>query len=345
MTTLVTGSTGPVGAPLVRLLAEQGARPRVLLPPGPPGAAARRLLAGVPCEQVEGAVTDLRSLRPALRGVTHVVHAEELLRLSPAARPALQRVNVEGTRNVVRAALEAGVRRLVHVSSAATVGPGTRAAPATEDSPYELPGDNPYAQSKRQAEQVALAAGAEGLEVVVANPGLVVGGADAGHASSVLLLAVARGWLPFSPPGSLNAVAARDVAQGLLLLRDRGVPGRRYLLGGENLSWRALLTLCAEEAGVPPPRLPLPEALLRAVGQAGDLGARLAPAALGRVSSAALRVLWLRPVLSSARAQAELGYTPGPLRHGVREAYRWLQQEGDLPRTRALTPRGALGAH
>ena len=141
MRTLVTGATGLIGANLVRRLARDGARVRVLLPPG----ADRRALAGVDVEAVPGDVRDAHSLAKAMLGMARVYHAAGRIRFDDAGRLLLWSINVEGTRQVLQAARSAGVERLVHVSSSVAVGAGPLNAPATEDSAFPSKGGTPYA--------------------------------------------------------------------------------------------------------------------------------------------------------------------------------------------------------
>lgn len=337
MATLLTGASGLLGANLAHRLCSRGGRPRLLLRTR----SDRRGLHGLAYEDVPGDILDPASLVTALRGVDEVYHVAGLVRLDPASSEQLRRVNVEGTRNVLAAARAAGVRRVVHVSSIAAVGHGPLAEPATEETAYNFEGTNPYHQSKREAEQLALAAAAEGgLEVVVANPTFLVGAYDVRPTSGELLLRVASGWLVGYPSGGNNFACAADVAAGLILLMERGRSGERYILGGENLTYREFLTQCAEEAGVSPPSLPLPRGLLRAAGMLGDRLGRLSPESFRHLSASFLESLWRPSYASSRKAQHELGYEPRPVRLGIRAAYRWFQEEGILPRDRPLSPRG-----
>jgi dihydroflavonol-4-reductase len=339
MTVLLTGATGLVGANLAHLLCSQGEKPRLLVRER----SDRRGLAGLAYEEARGDILDAASLREALRGVKQVYHAAGTVRFDPFSRQDLSRINTQGTRNVLEAARAAGVRRLVLVSSVAAVGHGTLDAPADEHTPFNYAGDNPYHQSKREAEALALAASGPDLEVLCGNPGYVVGPYDVRPSSGELLLYVARGLTPAYPSGGINVVNAGDVAAGLQLIMQKGQPGQRYILGGENLTYREFLTLIAEEAGVRPPFVPMPGLLLQGAGKLGDVVGRLSPDLFRFVNTAFLQALTLPAYQSSARAMRELGYRPRPVRLGIREALRWFQEEGMLARDQALTPRGVVG--
>jgi dihydroflavonol-4-reductase len=339
MKTLLTGATGLVGANLAHLLCEQGVRPRLLVRER----SDRRGLRGLSYEEVLGDVLDADSLGAAMKGVERVYHVAGLVRFDPFIRQDISRINTQGTRNVLEAARSAGVRRVVVVSSVAAVGHGPLAEPATEESAYNYAGDNPYHDSKREAEQLALAASGPALEVLAGNPSFVLGPYDVRPSTGELLLFVARGIVQVYPSGGINVVNAQDVARGLQLIMDKGRPGERYILGGENLTYREFLTLCAEEAGVSPPMLPVPDAVVKAVGRLGDVVGRLSPDLFKHVNTAFLQALPLPAYHSSAKAMRELGYQPRPVRLGIREALRWFQEEGMIPRDRPLTPRGVVG--
>ncbi|WPB80546.1 NAD-dependent epimerase/dehydratase family protein [Archangium violaceum] len=339
MKTLLTGATGLIGANLAHLLCEHGEPPRLLVRER----SDRRGLRGLRYDEVLGDVLDADSLRGALKGVNQVYHVAGIVRFDPFTREDVSHTNVQGTKNVLGVALAAGVRRVVVVSSVAAVGHGTLAEPATEDSAYNYAGDNPYHESKREAERLALEASGRGLEVLAGNPSFVLGPYDVRPSTGELLLLAAKGLGVAYPSGGINVVNAQDVARGLKLIMEKGRPGERYILGGENLTYRELLTLCAEEAGVPPPRIPLPDGVVQAVGRLGDVVGRLSPDLFKYVNTAFLQALPLPAYQSSAKAMRELGYQPRPVRLGIREALRWFQEEGMLPRDRPLKPRGVVG--
>jgi len=336
MSFLLTGGSGLVGANLARLLCARGERPRLLLRER----SERRALRGLSYEEAVGDILDPASLDRALRGVTHVFHVAGLVRQDVAGRDELRRVNVDGTRNVVEAARRAGVKRLVHVSSISAVGHGPLSAPATEDQPnnFDL-ASSPYHASKHEGEAVALAA--EGLEVVGVNPTLVIGPYDSKPTSGEILLTVARGQMRFYPAGGNNFVNATDLAEGMWLAMEKGRPKERYILGGENLTYREFLTQCAEECGAPLPSLPAPEKLLRLAGKLAD---KLSPSyAWARNFSSSMVDSMFGPYYATSdKAVRELGYRFRPVRLGIRDAYAWFQEEGMIPRDQPLSPRGVV---
>jgi len=338
MRTLLTGATGLIGANLVRTLLRSGERPRVLLTPGSDA----RSLGGLDVERVSGDVRDAHSLAKAMTGIDRVFHAAGHVRFDQAGRLLLMTINVEGTRQVLQAARSAGVRRLVHVSSSVAIGHGTLDRPATEEDPPPER-STPYAESKRAAEELTLGDWGE-LQVVVCNPTFVVGAYGTGASSAEVVRLVASGAVRAFPPGGANFVNADDVADGLQLAMRVGRPRTRYVLGGENLTHRQFLTQVAEECGQRPPAVRLPGWAARALGRTGDVLGALSSARLGWVNTPFFRQLFEPAYVSSALAQRTLGYRPRPVRHGIREALRWYQEQGLLPRDRPLTPRGVLAS-
>jgi dihydroflavonol-4-reductase len=335
MKTLLTGATGLLGANLAHLLCSQGEKPRLLVRER----SDRRGLKGLSYEEAPGDIFDQAALKAALTGVTHLYHVAGIVRFDPFTRQEVARTNIEATREVMEAARAAGVRRVVVVSSVAAVGHGTLDRPAAEDSAYNYAGDNPYHWTKLEAEKLALAYSDARMEVLAGNPSFVIGPYDVKPSTSELVIQVARGLTPMYPTGGCNVVNAMDVARGLQLIMQKGRPGERYILGGQNLTFRELLTIIAEEAGVPPPKIPLPDAAVRVLGRIGDVLGRLSPDLFKYVNTAFLQALTIPAYVSSAKAERELGYRPRPVRLGVREALRWFQQEGMVSLDKPLAPR------
>ena len=338
MPILITGATGLVGANLARLLCVRGEKPRLLVRER----SDRRGLRGLDCEEILGDVLRPDTLAPALEGVDRVYHCAGGVRPDKVAPAELERLNVDGTRNVVRAARAAGVRRVVHVSSVSAVGHGPLDHPATEDMAWNFDERLVYHRSKRRAEEAARAEAGGSMELVIGNPTIVIGASDVRPTSGELILAVARGRMPFFPSGGTNFVNASDVAEGLSLLMDRGRSGERYILGGENLTWRAFFDLVAEEAGARPPKIPVPDRVLHGLASVGHLVERIAPPLARYVQLGYLAPSTMAAYYSIAKAERELGYRPRPLRLGVRDALRWFQEEGVLPRDVPLHPRGTV---
>lgn len=276
------GGIGFVGGHVVRVLRERGADVRD--------------------EFVD--VLDGPGLERAMRGCDALVHVAALYSYD-ATEAALARVNIEGTRTVLAAATRAGVRRIVHTSTAGTCGP-VAARPATEsDGPPAWELRVPYKRTKLEAERLALAAGA-----VVVNPTTPVGEGDTRPTPTGRMVAgVARGrYRAYVATTGLNVVDVHDVALGHALALERGRAGERYLLGGVDLWLGDLFATIARLAGRPRPRIRVPYAAAQVA------------ATLGLVNRDEVRLARLPMFFSSAKAEQELGYSPGPIEPALRRA-------------------------
>ena len=287
----VTGASGFVGGHVERELVEHGAEVRT--------------------ERVD--LLDPAGLGRAMENCEAVVHVAALY--SYDADPAeIERVNVEGTRNVIEACLGRGVRRLLYTSTAGTCGPvpGREATEADGPPPWEL--TVPYKRTKLAAERLVLAAAREALDAVVVNPTTPVGDGDRKPTPTGRVIAgVASGSIRgYVATTGLNVVDVRDVARGHALALERGARGERYLLGGVNLPLRDLFAAVADLAGRARPRLRVPYVLAVAAARAG------------LANRDEVQLARLPMYFSSEKAQNRLGYRPGPvtpaLARAVKEA-------------------------
>ncbi|MHB8902262.1 MAG: NAD-dependent epimerase/dehydratase family protein [Thermoguttaceae bacterium] len=320
--TLVTGATGLVGNNVVRQLVARGVRVRVLVRPN----SDRRPLEGLEVETVLGDVCRADTLRQACDGVTAVIHAAGFVHIGGSQLEVHRTVNVEGTRNVARAARDRGARML-HVSSADAAGVGSLQNPADEDTPPADDGGCAYTITKREAERVVFEEIAAGLDAVIVNPGFMLGPWDWRPSSGRMLLEVARGRAWVAPRGYFSVCDVRDVAAGILSALERGRCGRRYLLTGNTFSYLDAFRLFARITGGRRP-LGSPGPVLSTLGGwLGDLGTLLT----GResdVNSAAIRVARLPKCYSSRRAETELNYSVRPAEQSARDAWAWFQEYG-----------------
>ena len=327
MLALVTGATGFVGANIVQVLNRAGWRVRALHRRTSSLAA----LDGLVFEPALGDVTDPVSLVEAIRGCDAVFHAAGVVADYWGQNVELTyRVNVDGTRNVVDAALAAGVPRLVHTSSQAALGFGEGDTPIDESHQFNIPPQTyPYGHSKHLAEQVVQGAVRQGLHAVIVNPSVVIGPRDVTLANSQLILEVHRGRVPLVPPGGINVVDSVDLAHGHLLALDKGRPGERYLLAGHNIPNIELTTLIGAVLGVRPPRGALPRRLIGPLAVALDGANRLSPRPLP-LSGDILRMGSRQIYADNSKAVRELGFTVTPLRETIERAVQWLRAEHRL---------------
>ena len=331
--TLVTGATGFVGSAVARILVARGHSVRVLVRRH----ADRRNLTGLPAEAVEGDLRDADSLARAVAGCRCLFHVAADYRLWVPDPERMMRVNVEGTRLAMQAALAAGVERIVHTSSVAALGLTPDGAPADETTPVTEDGlVGPYKRSKYLAEQAVLAmVRGEDLPAVIVNPSTPVGPRDIKPTPTGRMIAdAASGRLPAYLDTGLNVVLVDDVADGHVLALERGRIGEKYILGGEDFSLERLLGLVAELVGRRPPRLQLTESVLWPIALASEGLARVAGIE-PLVTRDHLRMARKKMFFSSAKAQAELRYQARPAREAVADAIAWFRAQGMVPPAKA----------
>lgn len=326
MKMLVTGASGFVGGAVARHLVAHGHQVRALVRPG------SRLdaLAGAPVEQVTGDVRDLDSLRRAVEGCQGVFHAAALYAFWAPNPTVIADVNVMGTAHALQAAREAGGLRVVYTSSTATIGLRRDRQPADETAPLDhRQVHGHYKRSKVEAEQVALAAAAQGQDVVVVNPSAPVGWGDVRPTpTGRLILDFLRGRLPAYLDTGLNLVDVDDVAAGHLLAFERGRAGERYILGHRNMTLREVLQTLATLTGRRAPALRLPYVLARAAATVDQFVEgrllRREPAIPVEAVQAARRFMWF----DASKAVRELGLPQTPVETALEKAVRWFR-EGD----------------
>ncbi|MDQ3194795.1 MAG: hopanoid-associated sugar epimerase [Burkholderiales bacterium] len=326
MLALVTGASGFVGSAVARHLLAAGHRVRVLVRP----TSDRRNLAGLPLEIVHGDLTDSPSLVGALAGCDALFHVAADYRLWTPVPEELYRANVTGTLNIMRAALAAGVARIVYTSSVATLGLNKDKSPADETTPSAI-GDmiGHYKRSKFLAEaEVARMVEGEGLPAVIVNPAAPVGPRDIKPTpTGRMILDGARGKMPAYVDTGLNIVHVDDVAHGHLLALERGAIGSRYILGAENLTLRQILNRVAAIAGQKPPRIRLPHNAILPIAYITEAWARISRQE-PLVTVDGVRLSKKTMFFSTDKARRELGYAPRPADEALIDAVTWFRENG-----------------
>ena len=322
---LVTGGTGFVGANLVRELLRDGRAVRVLARPG----GDRRALAGLPVEIAEGDLLDAASVRRAVRGADTVFHVAADYRLWAPDPDALHRANVGGTRAVLEAAAEHGVRRVVYTSTVGALGIPKDGTPGTEDTEVELRDMvGAYKTSKFLAEQVALGFAQHGLPVVIVNPSAPVGPWDVKPTpTGQMVVDFLNGRMFATLDTGLNLVHVRDVARGHILAAERGRVGEKYVLGNANLSLAEIGLLLAQVTGIRPPRLRIPYAVAWLAAASMEAAARMT-GGTPRVALTAVRMARKRMYFSPAKAIRDLGLPQTDVREALRDAAEWYSAHG-----------------
>jgi dihydroflavonol-4-reductase len=324
---LVTGATGLVGSAVVRALLQAGRHVRVLAR----SSSNKRNLANLAVEIAEGSLEDAASLARAVAGCRFVYHVAADYRIWVPDPAPMFRTNVTGSRDLLMAALGAGVERVVYTSSVATLGlvPGGCADETTPSRVEDMIG--PYKRSKFEAEEVAREfARKRGLQVVIVNPSTPVGPGDVKPTpTGRLILEAARGQMPAFVDTGLNIVHVDDVAAGHLAAAERGRIGERYILGGENMSLAEILAAVSRRVGRRPPRLQLPHAVLFPVAFGAEVAARITRRE-PFVTLDGVRMSRKKMYFTSDKASRELGYKPRPASEAIADAVGWFKANGYL---------------
>ena len=330
MSVLVTGASGFVGAAVVRrLIADGHDDVRVLVRPTSDRAAIKTL----PVDIFLGDVTDRRSLRAPLKKCRAVYHVAADYRLWTRDPASMFRTNVDGTRNMLLAAADAGADRIVYTSSVATLGlprDGTEGDETTPVSYDDMIG--PYKQSKFLAEEEARTlARDESVPVVIVNPSLPVGPGDVRPTpTGRMVLQAASGRMPAYVDTGLNVVHVDDVAEGHLLACRNGEIGARYVLGGQNMTLHHILTAIAAIVGGRPPSFSIPHNAVLPVAYMAEAWTWLTGGTEPFVSVDGVKLAKKHMYFSWAKAAEHLGYAPRPAEIGLRNAIVWYRENGYL---------------
>ncbi|MDX1996664.1 MAG: NAD-dependent epimerase/dehydratase family protein [Thermoanaerobaculia bacterium] len=329
MKILLTGGTGFLGGRTAAALVASGHSLRALVRPSSNRA---RFPAGT--EFAVGDVTDRASLIAAALGVDTIVHAAALVKiLAPAAE--FDRTNVAGFENVLAAAAEAGVSRVVYVSSFIALGPTERGPGGELDESAEAKSRtwiNDYERTKTLSDQRARAAIAAGVPLVVVYPGVIYGPGELTEGNIVVrhvldLIAKKLPALLGKPERRWNYVFVEDVVAGIMAAVERAPVGQRYVLGGENVTQAEFYRLVGELTGVKMPSLRMPDLLAKSAGALQKTWARLT-GGVPQLTPDLVEIYRHDWAYSSAKAERELGYRPRSLREGLTETLAWLKETG-----------------
>jgi dihydroflavonol-4-reductase len=326
MRAFVTGATGFVGSHVARALAEQGADLRLLVR----STSRTDNIADLRAEVVPGDLRDPVSLKKAIAGSEFVFHVAADYRLWVRDPGEMYRANVEGTRAVIEAAQQGGVRRVVYCSSVATMGFKDTGQIVDENTPVALDdmiGD--YKRSKFMAEQIALDAGRCGANVVVVNPTTPIGERDIKPTpTGRIIVDFLNRKFPAYVDTGLNLADVKEVARGHLLAMEKAVPGERYILGGENLTLKQILDKLAALTGLPSPTTRVPHAVAMGFAVFDQFFTGTLRGKEPRATVDAVRMGKKKMFASSAKAESELGYRIIPVDNALERAVGWFQSHG-----------------
>ncbi|HEX9614988.1 MAG TPA: SDR family oxidoreductase [Bacteroidota bacterium] len=325
-TVLVTGATGFLGSNLTAALVRQGLHVRILRR----ASSELRALESADVEHRVGDVLDKQSVLNAVRGCDTVFHAAALVSYWKRQRAQLFATNVDGTRNVVEACLELGVGKLVHTSSVAAIGFPSGKAPADESTVFNWePYDVGYRISKHRAEQEVLRGVKLGLPAVIVNPSVIIGERDIHFNGGQIVRDVYRKRLFYYVQGGISVAYVGDIVHGHLMAARQGRSGERYILSGENLTHKQLLSVTAEVVGGLKPAVKLPMWFAKGLAAVSETIGNVSNTKpwIARELVAGLDLIcWF----SCEKAKRELGYSVTPFRTAVQRTFEWYKRNSLL---------------
>jgi dihydroflavonol-4-reductase len=327
MKTLITGASGFVGSAVLRQLIAAGHSVRAVIRPH----SNPRNLAGLSVEIAYGDLVDRRSLDRAMEGCSALFHVAADYRLWTLKSHGIYETNVVGTRNIMLAAMEAGIKRIVYTSSVATLGLTRDGSPADEDTPVSQ-GDmiGHYKRSKFFAEaEVKRLADEQKLPVIIVNPSTPIGPRDIKPTpTGRMIIDAASGRMPAYVDTGLNLVHVDDVAIGHLLAFERGHVGERYILGACNMTLKEIFCAIATLTHRGPPKIRLSLPLVFPIACMSEAWSRLVSKREPRVTLNGVRLARKKMFFSIEKAKHILGFNPRPVEEALRDAVDWFSKNG-----------------
>jgi dihydroflavonol-4-reductase len=317
---LVTGATGHLGNVLVRELVSRGEKVRAMFLPGED----RTPLKDLPVEIIEGNVLAPETLKPAFAGVQRVFHLAGIISIMPGQSDLMRRVNVTGTQNVIRAAREAGVERLVYTSSIHALQRPPHGV--TIDETLQFDPQNPageYDRTKAEASIKVLEAVEDGLDAVLVCPTGVIGPHDyRGSEMGNLILEWMQRKSQFIIEGKFDFVDVRDIARGQILAGEKGRCGETYILSGERISLETMLEIVQNCVGFRAPRIKIPIDLAKFAAMFTPLYYRITRTT-PRFTPYSIETVLSNSQISHEKARRELGYSPRRLKESLTDTVTW----------------------
>ncbi|MFN0112910.1 MAG: hopanoid-associated sugar epimerase [Blastocatellia bacterium] len=326
MKVFLTGATGFIGGNLARMLLADGHEVRALVRAG----SDPRNVAGAPIELVTGDLDNEQNLAEQIVGCDAVFHVAAFYSLWVKDREAIYRSNVAGTKNLLAAAKTARVKRFIHTSSVAAIGvppAGTLGDETTQTTVEALVSD--YKKSKFLAEQAALAAARNGLDVVIVNPSAPIGAYDVKPTpTGEIVLRFLQNRMPAYVHTGLNLIDVEDVARGHILAWQKGRTGERYILGNRNLTLKEILEMLASITGKPAPRLAIPHFIPLAAAFVDEMMLARYFGKTPQVSFYSVRMSQKAMHYDSSKAVRELGLPQSSIEGAIEKAVRWFEANG-----------------
>lgn len=326
MKAFITGATGFVGSHVARALGAQGAELRLLVRK----TSRTDNISDLQAETAQGDLREPALLKRAIAGCDFVFHVAADYRLWVRDPEEMYRSNVEGTRAIIQAAQESGVRRVIYTSSVATMGFTKDGHIAAENSPVSIQDMvGHYKRSKFMAEEIALEAGRKGANVVVVNPTTPIGEYDIKPTpTGRIVVDFLNRKFPAYVDTGLNLADVKEVARGHLLAMEKARPGERYILGGENLTLKQILDKLAELTGLRAPTMQVPHGVAMGFAAFDQFFTGIVMGKEPRATIDAVKMGRKKMFASSTKSELELGYKVLPVEDALRRAVDWFQAHG-----------------
>jgi dihydroflavonol-4-reductase len=325
MKVLITGASGLLGGHIAKQFHDQGYDIRLLLR----SSSNKQGVKEYSPEIFYGDLTDPNILYDAVKGCDFVVHSASLTANEITDFAYYEEANVKGTINLVNAAISHGIKKFIYVSTANTIGPGTKENPGTELSEFSLFGYNSgYINSKYLAQQYVLEqVEKSNFPAVVVNPTFMIGSHDYKPSSGKMILIGLKNKVQICPAGGKNFIAVKDAAKGVLLALEKGKIGETYLLAGHNLTYVEFFKILNKIASHNALQFKVPKIIFNSLGLGGTIASKLLrkPLPLNLVNT---RVLSLDNYYSGRKAREELGLQIAPIEDAIAEAVEWFKKEG-----------------
>jgi dihydroflavonol-4-reductase len=328
MKILVTGPDGVLGSNLVRELLKRNYEVCVLLLEGTKSPT----LEGLPIISFYGNILTPESLDEAFQNQDVVIHCAAATNVYPARNEFVNKVNIEGSKNIAEACLKYNIKRLIYVGTANSFSFGTtKEKPGVEDTPYaSIKYGLDYMDSKRYAQEVILeAVEKRGLPAVIVNPTFMIGPYDSKPSSGQMILALHQGKVPGYTSGGKNYVAVKDVAVAISNAIEKGRIGECYILGNENLTYKEAFDKLANAIGAKPPKRKLGDAIVKSYGAINSILAKIF-----KFNPAVTKELAIiscdHHYYSVEKARKELDLPQTPVETAVKECFEWFKENGYL---------------
>ncbi len=323
MAILVTGATGFIGSHITRKLLQRGERVKILLRKS----SKTSNIEDMDVERVYGDVMDMNSVNEALKGCDTLYHTAGVASFRKEDYQKMEEINVKGTSNILNAALNAGIKKVVHTSSVAAIGVDSHRGIANEETEYSLDYLGvKYLDTKHRGEQIALELAKQGLPLVVVNPATVIGTGDIYLSSTAFILWFYKKKFPGYMDGTLNMVDVEDVAEGHILAAEKGKVGERYILGNQNFTLLELFNLLEEVTGVPKPKMKIPYFMALISGYFVERILGMSFPNYSTMDLDSVKLSKLKWHFDCSKAKEELGYSPSDIKESIRKTVGWFKE-------------------